>query len=453
MVDDYSNRNPELGRLYPGHIEALRTRHDRALESSGAASLVVFSGSPKFAFLDDFQYPFKPNPHFLSWVPLQQLPHSYLVYTPGEQPIVVYCIPHDYWHPVPDRPDGYWTAHFDIRIVNDVAEAGAHLPADRDKCILIGEVDDPEHAFGIERISPSTAINILHYARGSKTAYEIACMRLASQRGAKGHIAAEAAFFGGCPEFDIHRAYCKAVSLGDNELPYGNIVALNEHGAILHYTELDRDPPPVFHSFLIDAGAQVHGYASDITRTYSHADQRFAELIELVNTAQLDIVGKVRAGVDYVELHIEAHRLLGQVLVDAGLARGAPDTLLELGVTVGDRIAIHSQNRPEWLFADIGAQGDLSPHRLGLVIGYVIGQEQRDARCAVPAARDGADIVDQQMQAARQCQRDADHQRGHQGAERVSAEASQRSQRHLGVSRKPDRRVDGASKAGAVAST
>ena len=31
--------------------------------------------------------------------------------------------------------------------------------------------------------------------------------------------------------------------------------------------------------------------------------------------------------------------------------------LLELGVSVGDRIAIHSQNRPEWLFADIGAQG------------------------------------------------------------------------------------------------
>lgn len=31
--------------------------------------------------------------------------------------------------------------------------------------------------------------------------------------------------------------------------------------------------------------------------------------------------------------------------------------LAELGVGVGDRIAIHSQNRPEWLFADIGGQG------------------------------------------------------------------------------------------------
>jgi long-chain acyl-CoA synthetase len=31
--------------------------------------------------------------------------------------------------------------------------------------------------------------------------------------------------------------------------------------------------------------------------------------------------------------------------------------LAELGVDVGDRVAIHSQNRPEWLFTDIGGQG------------------------------------------------------------------------------------------------
>ena len=31
--------------------------------------------------------------------------------------------------------------------------------------------------------------------------------------------------------------------------------------------------------------------------------------------------------------------------------------LVELGVQPGDRIAIHSRNRPEWLIADLGAQG------------------------------------------------------------------------------------------------
>ena len=65
-------------------------------------------------------------------------------------------------------------------------------------------------------------------------------MRLASARGVAGHLAAEAAFRDGKSEFDIHRAYCKATSHADNDLPYTNIVALNQHGAVLHYTDLAR---------------------------------------------------------------------------------------------------------------------------------------------------------------------------------------------------------------------
>jgi Xaa-Pro dipeptidase len=48
---------------------------------------------------------------------------------------------------------------------------------------------------------------------------------------------------------------------------------------------------------------------------------------------QLDIVSRVKAGINYADLHIENHRLLAAVLVDAGLAVGDADTLLETGVT------------------------------------------------------------------------------------------------------------------------
>lgn len=333
MNTNYTDKNPDLGALYGDHLQTVRARHEHALEQAGGSHAIIYSGNPKFAFLDDYQLPFKANPHFVSWAPLTALPFSYIVYTPGETPVLIYFQPHDYWHVVPGAPNGYWTSHFDIRVVHSTDEVAAHLPADRDNCIAIGEFDDAALAFGIDRINPTTAINILHFARGAKTEYELAIMRLAAQRAAGGHIAAEAAFRDGLSEFNIHRAYCKAVSHTDPELPYGNIIALNDHGAVLHYTDLDREPPESLRSFLIDAGAQVHGYASDITRTYSNGDQRFQDLIDRMDAMELAIIDKVRAGVDYSELHVGTHKMLAEILVDAELATGDPDTLLETGVT------------------------------------------------------------------------------------------------------------------------
>lgn len=333
MNSDYTDSNQSLGALYKDHVQAVMARHDHALEQAGASHAIIYSGNPKVAFLDDNNYPFKANPHFVSWAPLTTLPFSYIVYTPGAAPVLIYFQPRDYWHVVPGAPDGYWTSHFDIRVVHTIEDIGQHLPAQREKCILIGEIDDDVMAFDVERVNPTTAVNILHHARGSKTDYELAAMRLASQRGAIGHRAAEAAFRDGHSEFDIHRAYCKAVSHTDAELPYGNIIALNAHGAVLHYTDLERTAPDAINSFLIDAGAQVHGYASDITRTYSSGEQRFQDLIDRMDVMQRNIVDRVEVGVDYRELHIDTHRMLAEVLVEAELASGDPATLLETGVT------------------------------------------------------------------------------------------------------------------------
>ena len=55
----------------------------------------------------------------------------------------------------------------------------------------------------------------------------------------------------------------------DRDLPYANIVGLNEHAAVLHYQHQDEARPLPPRSLLLDAGAQVNGYASDITRTWA----------------------------------------------------------------------------------------------------------------------------------------------------------------------------------------
>ena len=88
MDADYSDQNPALGELYAAHLDQIKSRHDRALEQAGASHAVIYSGQPKRMFLDDNDYPFKANPHFVSWAPLTRLPYSYIVYTPGQVPIL-----------------------------------------------------------------------------------------------------------------------------------------------------------------------------------------------------------------------------------------------------------------------------------------------------------------------------------------------------------------------------
>ncbi len=132
MKDDYSDKNPKLGRLYGEHLETVKARYDDALEKSGAAHAVVFSGAPRYAFLDDNTYPFRANPHFVGWLPVTTAPFSYIVYTPGEKPTLIYFQPEDYWHVVPATPDGYWTGGFDVRVIREIEDAAGHLPAERE---------------------------------------------------------------------------------------------------------------------------------------------------------------------------------------------------------------------------------------------------------------------------------------------------------------------------------
>ena len=322
-----------LAELYPDHVEILKARYDRALERAGAGHAVVFSGAPLPVFLDDYNFPYKANPHFVSWLPLTDTPYCYVIYTPGDRPVLVYFQEKDYWHLPPANPDGFWTGPFDIRIVHTLEDVVKHLPEDREKCIFIGPTDDEAHAFDIERTNPGTALNILHFERSVKTGYELECMRAASRRGVKGHLAAEKAFRAGKSEFDIHLNYCKAVDHAENELPYGNIIALNQNGAVLHYQHQSHEKPEEFRSFLIDAGARVHGYASDITRTYSKQDDEFAELIARFDQLQLELVAEVKAGLDFADLHMLCHHKIAKLLDEVGLASGSPDTLIEAGVT------------------------------------------------------------------------------------------------------------------------
>jgi Xaa-Pro dipeptidase len=323
---------PDAPILYRQHLDTLETRADAALARGGFDHLVVPSGSPHYQVFDDRDYPYAVNPQFKAWLPLTRNPGSWLVYTPGERPRLVYLQPLDYWHVVPEAPSGYWTEHFDIVVIRKPEEATRHLPQDPMRCAILGEPQDVPA--GWEPNNPQPVLDYLHYHRAFKTPYEVAMMREATRRGVRGHRAAERAFRAGASEFGIHLAYCQAAGQDATELPYQNIVALNQHGAVLHYTALDRLPPRPPRSFLIDAGASHGGYACDITRTYSaDPSDEFQALVDAVDTAQQAMCAQVRAGVDYRQLHLDAHLVLAGILRESGLVKVSPEAAVATGVS------------------------------------------------------------------------------------------------------------------------
>lgn len=321
-----------LAQLYPDHLKTLRQRADVALARGKFDHLLVAAGTPRYQFLDDRDYPFAVNPHFKHWLPVTKAPGSWIAYTPGAKPKLIYLQPFDYWHVVPEAPAGYWVEHFDIVIIREAKEALVHLPKDLARCAIISE-DNPA-LDGIKPNNPEGVLNYLHWHRSYKTDYELGMMRVASKLGARAHRAAENAFRAGAAEYDIHMAYLRAVHETENELPYSNIIALNQHGAVLHYTALERNPPVCADSFLIDAGASYHGYACDITRTYAAPGAgEFQMLIDAVDHAQRGFVAKVRDGQSYPELHDHAHHVLAGILREQGFIRMSPEGAVESGVS------------------------------------------------------------------------------------------------------------------------
>jgi len=319
-----------LASLYPQHFSTLLKRADAALELGGFDHLLIAAGTPLRKFMDDQDYPFVVSPHFKHWLPLTDAPGSWLAYTPGSKPKLIFLQPRDYWHVVPQAPQGYWVEHFDIVIVRNAADAVAQLPGGK-RALIAATCPAVD---GIEANNPTAVLDYLHWHRSYKTPYELELMREASRIGTRAHRAAAQAFHAGASELAIHQAYLAAAGQTDAELPYASIVGLNEHGAVLHYTHFDRTPPAHHRSFLIDAGASAAGYASDITRTYAAAGAtEFQALIDSVDAAQRGFVSQVRAGQSYPDLHIHAHHVLAGVLREHGFIRMSEENAVESGVT------------------------------------------------------------------------------------------------------------------------
>ena len=320
-----------VDQLYAAHLDLLMGRTDRALAATGFDALVVQAGRPPLQFLDDQDYPFKVNPQFKAWVPIVDNPRCILVYRPGLRPMVLFYQPNDFWHKPARLPTAPWSAAVDLIAMVDDSKAASHWD-NLGRVAFLGPEGLSQGA-DPECLNPKALLALLDYERAVKTPYELACLRKASEMGARGHSAALAAFHRGGSEYDAHMSYLAACQQREEEMPYNNIVAYNENAAVLHYQHLERSAPSPLRSFLIDAGAQYRGYAADITRTYARGAGRFADLCKAMDKAQLALCDEILAGRDYRDVHLSAHRVLGDVMHKIGLTKLPGQAALETGVT------------------------------------------------------------------------------------------------------------------------
>jgi Xaa-Pro dipeptidase len=306
-----------LATLYKEHIAVLQARALEILQRNQLDALLIHSGELQATFLDDYSYAFKVNPQFKAWVPVIQVPNCWLWVDGVNAPKLWFYSPVDYWHSVELLPNSFWTQDVQVHGLTKPDDIKKQLPADLSRVAYIGYCQDRALSLGItaDHLNPQAVLDYLHYHRAYKTDYEVACMREAQKGAVSGHRAAQEAFLSGMSEFDISMAYLTATGHRETEVPYGNIVALNEHASVLHYTTLQHQPPAEMRSFLIDAGTEYNGYAADLTRTYAaNADSDFAELVKDLNREQLALIDSIKPGVSYTDYHVQMHHRIARIL-------------------------------------------------------------------------------------------------------------------------------------------
>ena len=165
-----------------------------------------------------------------------------------------------------------------------------------------------------------------------KDAHELGVMRRAARIAAQAHRRAMQRARPGRTEYEIEAELLYEFRRNGAQFPaYSPIVAGGANACVLHYVANDA-PLRDGELLLIDAGCELDGYASDITRTFP-VNGRFSagqrEVYEIVLASQRAAMDKVRPGGAWNEPHDAAVKVLAQGLIDLKLIAGALDEVLE----------------------------------------------------------------------------------------------------------------------------
>jgi Xaa-Pro aminopeptidase len=208
---------------------------------------------------------------------------------------------------------------------------------------------------------------LLDEMRLIKDRHEIGIMRRAGQIAAKAHVRAmqtSAAMLRAgldAREYHLDAELLHEFRRHGSQFPaYTSIVAAGANACVLHY-RAGAARLKAGELCLIDAGCELDGYASDITRTFP-ADGRFTpaqrQLYDLVLAAQKAAIAATRPGRRFLDPHQAAVRVLAQGMLDVGLLNkkqhGRADDVIESGAYR----QFYMHRTGHWLGMDVHDCGD-----------------------------------------------------------------------------------------------
>ncbi|MEI7456220.1 MAG: Xaa-Pro aminopeptidase [Nitrosomonadales bacterium] len=173
---------------------------------------------------------------------------------------------------------------------------------------------------------------LIHEMRLFKDAHELSILRRAADISTAAHRRAMQFTRPGQFEYQVEaellHEFCRN---GARDPAYTSIVAGGANACVLHYIENNAR----LHDgdlLLIDAGCELEGYASDITRTYP-VNGRFQgaqkDVYELVLAAQYAAISAAQPGNNWEAPHNAALKILAQGFIDLKLCHGTVDGVLE----------------------------------------------------------------------------------------------------------------------------
>lgn len=241
-------------------------------------------------------------------------------------------------------------------------------------------------------VAVNDVTDVIHEMRLRKEPDEIALMERAAAIAAVAHDEAREMARPGRMEYEVEAAIARRFrTVGASGPSYETIVASGPNATTLHYVENDRKIEEG-DLVLVDAGCEVEGYASDITRTFpasGHFTPEQEAVYRVVLAAQHAAIAKVRPGGPFQDVHDAAVEVLVDGLLELGLLSGKRKKVIEKGGYT--RFYMHRTSH--WLGMDVhdrgryhDAKGDWRLLEPGMVLTVEPGLYIRPDEKKVPAA-------------------------------------------------------------------